>query len=201
MIESRIPGGRYVIPVLLCLLVLTVATASAVYLYHALILPVVLGVSSLLRTGQIASTTVGAMIGSAIGSIVLLVSFRYTAGVLLKMQSTVLADYQQVGDSVQSILEGQHAPNFILRPKSTAELHRDEKPNTAAHPQAAASSISGAPKAVLGHPSLTMRCGVINSERDKSSHTEENNRENNRQRPENPGPWLSFPDVLYGIVQ
>lgn len=109
MIESRIPGGRYVTSILICLLILTAATASAVYLYHSLILPVVLGVSSLLGTGRIAPTTIGAMIGSGIGTILLLVSFRYTAGVLLRMQSTVLADYKQFANSVETLLAGQRA--------------------------------------------------------------------------------------------
>jgi hypothetical protein len=39
---------------------------------------------------------------------------------------------------------------------------------------------------------LAMKCCVIDHECYKSNHTEENDRENNCKRPENPGPWLSF---------
>ena len=108
MIESRIPGGRYVTSILISLLVLTIATASAVYLYHALVLPIVLGVSSLLTTGKIAATTLGALFGSLIGSVVLYLSFRYTIKVLQDMQSTVLADYRKVDSSLKMICDLQN---------------------------------------------------------------------------------------------
>jgi hypothetical protein len=42
---------------------------------------------------------------------------------------------------------------------------------------------------------------VIDYEPDKSNYTEENDRENNCKRPENPGPWLSFSDLLNGVAQ
>lgn len=48
---------------------------------------------------------------------------------------------------------------------------------------------------------MTMKRDVINRERDKSNDAEENNRENNCQRPEDPGPRLSSSDVLDGVVQ
>ncbi len=102
MIESRIPGGRYVTSILICLLVLTAATASAVYLYHALVLPMVLGVSSLFTTGTIAPTALGALIGSLIGSIFLYLVFRYMSGI-------ILASYRKVNDGLGVLLEGQNA--------------------------------------------------------------------------------------------
>jgi len=46
-----------------------------------------------------------------------------------------------------------------------------------------------------------MKTCVINQEPDQCDYTNENEGENNCQRPENPGPALSFSDVLYGIVQ
>jgi hypothetical protein len=46
-----------------------------------------------------------------------------------------------------------------------------------------------------------MKSGVINYPRDKSNCAEQDNRENHCQRPENPRPGLSFPDLLYGVVQ
>jgi membrane protein DedA with SNARE-associated domain len=85
IVESRVPGGRYVIPILLCLLILTVATACGAYLYHALMLPV----AALITTGQIAPTTIGGMIGSIIGSIILYLGGRY-------MQKSILANYDKI---------------------------------------------------------------------------------------------------------
>ena len=38
------------------------------------------------------------------------------------------------------------------------------------------------------HVLLTMKCKVINQEHDKTNCGEQNNRENNNSRPENPGP-------------
>jgi hypothetical protein len=112
MIESRIPGGRYVISILLCLLVLTAATASSVYLYHALVLPMVLGAASLLTTGRIAPTTIGALLGSLIGGAVLYVSFRFSIRVLQNMQNTVLKDYRSIDSSLGLIRDLQ---NDIVR--------------------------------------------------------------------------------------
>jgi len=109
MIEARIPGGRYITSILICLLVLTAATASALYLYHSLILPLVLGVSSLLTTGKIAGTTIGALLGSLVGSAALYVSFRFTIRVLQDMQKQVLAGYQKFNSGLGTILDGQKA--------------------------------------------------------------------------------------------
>jgi hypothetical protein len=46
-----------------------------------------------------------------------------------------------------------------------------------------------------------MKCRLINHPPDKGNCGEQNNRENNRQRPENPRPRLSFSDLLYRVVQ
>jgi hypothetical protein len=100
MIESRIPGGRYVTSALICLLVLTAATASGLYLYHSLVLPVVAAVSSLLRTGQIASSTIGSMLGSLVGSVILYVSYRYTIKI-------VLTDYKKVAEGLAIVCDRQ----------------------------------------------------------------------------------------------
>jgi len=51
------------------------------------------------------------------------------------------------------------------------------------------------------NPSLAMKYGVMNEQRDKNHYTEQNNYENNCQRPENPRPRLPFPDLLYDVVQ
>lgn len=46
-----------------------------------------------------------------------------------------------------------------------------------------------------------MCCGVINENRNQSGYAKENDREDNRKRPEYPSPSFSFPDLLYGIAQ
>ncbi len=107
MIESRIPGGRYVTSILICLLVLTAATAPGIYLYHSLILPMVLGISSLRKTGQVAPSTLGAMAGSLIGSAIVYISFRFTVKVLIEMQDTVLADYRKFNSGLETIIRIQ----------------------------------------------------------------------------------------------
>jgi hypothetical protein len=101
-IESRIPYGRPVISILIVLLVLTVATASGIYLYHALLLPLVLGVASMVQTGKIVASTAGGVIGSSIGSIVLYYTFHH-------MSKTVLTDYKKVNDGLGEALEAQRA--------------------------------------------------------------------------------------------
>jgi hypothetical protein len=105
MIESRIPGGRYVTSILIGLLVLTLATATGIYLYHTLVLPVVLGVSSLLKTGQVAPTTVGGMIGALIGSVILSATFRYMTRSTLNMQKTLLISYEKFDNNLGMLVQ------------------------------------------------------------------------------------------------
>jgi len=111
MIESRIPGGRYVISILLCLLILT---ASGVYLYHALVLPMVLGVSSVITTGRIPSTTWGALVGSAIGGVILAFAYSYIFKKLLKGNELILSDYRKFADSFSLLLDNQDAIGLRL---------------------------------------------------------------------------------------
>jgi len=109
MIESRIPGGRYVISILLSLLVLTGATASAVYLYHALVLPMVSGVSSLVTTGRVPSTMWGALIGSTIGGIFLALTHRFLLKSILNSYQKVSNQYERFAEGLSTILDKQDA--------------------------------------------------------------------------------------------
>ena len=121
MIESRVPGGRLVTSLLLSLLALTTATACAVYLYHALVLPLVSGAFSLFKTRTVAPATVGSVIGSLIGSAILILTFRYVKNQVLQDYSTVLSSqgevltsYQKVYAGLGEVLECQKAINLRL---------------------------------------------------------------------------------------
>jgi hypothetical protein len=46
-----------------------------------------------------------------------------------------------------------------------------------------------------------MECSLVNHPRDESDDSKQNNSENNGQRPEDPGPRVSFSNVLYGVPQ
>jgi hypothetical protein len=100
IIESRIPGGRYVTSILISLLALTVAVWSGIYLYHYLILSIVLGIASLIKTGHVAAPTVASIIGSIIGSVILYVTFQIA-------MNTVLTDYKKAASVMGVVLEHQ----------------------------------------------------------------------------------------------
>jgi len=50
-------------------------------------------------------------------------------------------------------------------------------------------------------PMKTMECSLVDHPRDQGDYSDENNRETYCKRPENPGPRLSFSNVLYGVAQ
>jgi membrane protein DedA with SNARE-associated domain len=103
MIESRIPGGRYVISILLCLLILTATTACGAYLYHTLLLPV----TALITTGHVAATTVGGMIGSIIGTIILLLGGSYMQRSIVSNYGKILANDEKHARDLNELLEIQ----------------------------------------------------------------------------------------------
>jgi type II secretory pathway component PulF len=109
MIESRIPAGRYVITILIYLLILTTATASGIYVYHALVLPVFVGISSLLTTGSATLPTITSIISSAMVSVGLYVTFRYSANLVLASNKIIMADYKKVDESLGVLLANQKA--------------------------------------------------------------------------------------------